>query len=89
MIEISINIKNEDGQPEGFIIAVDPMTLRLFNELHNKEPYAHVLEIIHQSLDVSKNEVAVKMKAIIEDAVKSVPEEEVVKQLSNIVSKGE
>jgi type III secretory pathway lipoprotein EscJ len=89
MIEISINVKNEDGKPEGFIIAVDPMTLRLFNELHNKEPYAHVLEIIHQSLDTSNNEVAIKIKEIIENAVNGLSEEEVVKQLSNIMNKGD
>ncbi len=89
MIEISISVKNDDGKPEGFIIAIDPMTLRLFNELHNKPPYAHILEIIHQSLDASNNEVAVKIKEMIEKAVNDLSEEEVVKQLSNIVSKGE
>lgn len=89
MIEISISVKNDDGKPEGFIIAIDPMTLRLFNELHNKAPYAHMLEIIHQSLDASNNEVAVKIKEMIEKAVNNLSEEEVVKQLSNIVSKGE
>jgi len=65
------------------------MMLRIYKELHQKEPYKNILETIQTCLDSSTNNIAIKMKTLIDNEVNAIPEEEVVKEIANITQKGE
>jgi len=90
MLEITITIKNDEDKPEGFIMAIDPMTLCLYRDLHGKEPYTYILETVHMALNTSINTAAVKMKELVDKAVEAVPKEEIVAQIAKATKeKGE
>lgn len=88
MIEISIAIKNDEDKPEGFVLVVDPVMLGVYQQLHDKPPFEHIIETLNMCFDPDKNDLAKKMKSLVEAAVDAIPKEEIAKQIAE-VTKGE